>query len=236
MEDVMSDVRGILSGDSQEPSPRGTYESRMKDPADEAYTLLQEWKELQKHLEKDISSVVRSFQQGAKRAEMAKRQYGGGSLAALDIIEGSPLQSLRKLHQTVGKAVHMAESVVKEGRRGRGSLGRRESEDIPSTGDSINDQFDRHVDTENDGLSEASLSGEKAKKLVKPSKHDSKTITKLRNIVKDHQFAKVDGMTVDVTTASIVLQVFERLSEKNQKKMANLPIRKMISIAFSVLK
>lgn len=72
------------------------------------------------------------------------------------------------------------------------------------------------------------------KKMAMPKPNDSETIKKVRDIVREHQYAKIDGVIVDAFTAQTILQVFDNLNDKNQKRMAQMPIRQMASIAMKV--
>ena len=61
------------------------------------------------------------------------------------------------------------------------------------------------------------------------------TIVVLKQIVKDHQYQKIDGMVVDATTANAILQVYDNLSPKNQKKYAKMSLKKMSDLAWTIL-
>ena len=59
-------------------------------------------------------------------------------------------------------------------------------------------------------------------------------ISKLRDIVRTHEAAKVDGMMVDVFSASAATQLYASLNFDNRAKMASLPIRKMMTIVHKI--
>lgn len=63
---------------------------------------------------------------------------------------------------------------------------------------------------------------------------EPKVIQQLRKIVKTKSMGKAGGMTVDLTSANVTLQVYDALNPANKAKMEKLPIRKMIDVAFKV--
>lgn len=63
-----------------------------------------------------------------------------------------------------------------------------------------------------------------------------KIIEQLREIVKEHQYKKIDGVIVDVMTASAILKVYDNINEVNQAKFSALPITKMASVAWQLIK
>lgn len=64
---------------------------------------------------------------------------------------------------------------------------------------------------------------------------DPDTIAKLREAVRDKVAVRVKGMTIDVFSASAVIQIYDGLSETNQRKMGALPIKKMMDVVFKML-
>ena len=60
-------------------------------------------------------------------------------------------------------------------------------------------------------------------------------IDAIRRIVTEHQYAKVDGVTVDATTASAIVAVFDALNTENRARFADLPIRKMAAVAWKLV-
>tara|TARA_A100001391_G_scaffold200322_1_gene184653 strand:+ start:523 stop:1140 length:618 start_codon:yes stop_codon:yes gene_type:complete len=58
----------------------------------------------------------------------------------------------------------------------------------------------------------------------------------LRQIVADKQMGKVDGTTVDMTSANVILQVLDALNPQNREKYLNLPVKDMADIAFKMMK
>lgn len=81
--------------------------------------------------------------------------------------------------------------------------------------------------TINESLSQAV--GQIAEARKKTSRMD-----KLRKILKDKQYAKVDGVTVDLTTAGVLVQIYDKLSETNREKFASLPVHKMIALGWKL--
>ena len=58
----------------------------------------------------------------------------------------------------------------------------------------------------------------------------------LRQIVADKQMGKVDGTSVDMTSANVILQVLDALNPQNREKYLNLPVKDMADIAFKMMK
>ena len=58
----------------------------------------------------------------------------------------------------------------------------------------------------------------------------------LRQIVADKQMGKVDGTSVDMTSANVILQVLDALNPQNREKYLNLPVKDMAAIAFKMMK
>lgn len=61
-------------------------------------------------------------------------------------------------------------------------------------------------------------------------------IEQLREIVKNHQYQKIDGVIVDVMTASAILTVYDSINETNKEKYSKLPITKMADVAWKLIK
>jgi hypothetical protein len=61
-------------------------------------------------------------------------------------------------------------------------------------------------------------------------------IAAIRQIVTEHQYAKVDGCTIDAFSASAIIQVYDALNEENRAKFVGLSISHMASIAFKLCK
>lgn len=60
-------------------------------------------------------------------------------------------------------------------------------------------------------------------------------IKQLQTIVNSHQHGTVGGKDLDVTTAGLILQVYENLSPPNQKKFLSLGISGMIEMTLALL-
>lgn len=58
----------------------------------------------------------------------------------------------------------------------------------------------------------------------------------LRDIVKSHQYAKIDGVMVDGFSASAMVQVVDALNPENRQKYLSLSISKMATVAFRLCK
>lgn len=59
-------------------------------------------------------------------------------------------------------------------------------------------------------------------------------IDRLRKIVADKQASRVDGVLVDLFSASVVVQVHDAVNEANRAKLSAMPVRKMVSVCFQV--
>ena len=63
-----------------------------------------------------------------------------------------------------------------------------------------------------------------------------------RRIVKNQQFEKVKDpvsgkrMALDMFSASAIVKVYDKLSEKNREKMVKQPLPKMVDIVFKLLR
>lgn len=62
------------------------------------------------------------------------------------------------------------------------------------------------------------------------------TIAALRSILARGQYAKIDGVMVDLFTASTIVKVYDAVNDANKIKLARMPIARMASVCFSVLK
>jgi hypothetical protein len=61
-------------------------------------------------------------------------------------------------------------------------------------------------------------------------------IDRLRWIVHHHQCARVEGLMLDGFTASMLVQVHDKLNEENRAKFLSLPLRKMVDVGWGVVK
>lgn len=71
---------------------------------------------------------------------------------------------------------------------------------------------------------------------VTVSKTPEEKIRAIRDVVTNSQYAKVDGVMVDLFTASAITQVHDAISEENRLKYIAMPVAKMASIAFQLMK
>ena len=63
-----------------------------------------------------------------------------------------------------------------------------------------------------------------------------KLMDALRKIVKEKTAAKINGMLVDLFTASAIIKVFDALNIGNQEKFKDMPLLKMQKVAFQLIK
>jgi len=64
----------------------------------------------------------------------------------------------------------------------------------------------------------------------------SDKMMKLKQIVENCQYAKVEDQTVDLFSASAICKVYDALSEENRSKYESLSVWRMADIAFKLLK
>lgn len=64
----------------------------------------------------------------------------------------------------------------------------------------------------------------------------SKTIEKFQKVVDDKQRQRIGGTMVDLTTANIVVQVYNQANDRMKNKLNDLNAKQLISIAFKVIK
>jgi hypothetical protein len=60
-------------------------------------------------------------------------------------------------------------------------------------------------------------------------------IDRLRKIVAEGQYAKVEGSTVDLFSASAYVKVYDALSDANKAKLDALPLPAAIEFVFKLL-
>ncbi len=56
----------------------------------------------------------------------------------------------------------------------------------------------------------------------------------LRQIVAECQYAKIDGIMVDLFSASTILSIHDALNESNKARYSRLPVYRMAEIAFKL--
>lgn len=61
-------------------------------------------------------------------------------------------------------------------------------------------------------------------------------MTKIRSVVDARQCARIEGKFVDLTTAHMLVQVHDALSQDNQKKFAAMPLAKMVDVGWKLCK
>lgn len=59
-------------------------------------------------------------------------------------------------------------------------------------------------------------------------------IEAVQAIVDKGQYCKIDGLMVDLFSASCILQIYRAIRPEYQSKYRNLPIRKMATMAFKL--
>ena len=61
------------------------------------------------------------------------------------------------------------------------------------------------------------------------------TINKVSQIVSNKQAAQINGVLVDLFTASAIMQVYNAINDKNKEKMAKASITKMAAVAMNII-
>ena len=72
-------------------------------------------------------------------------------------------------------------------------------------------------------------------KTLEKFKLNENVIEKMRKIVADKQAAKIDGVMVDMFTASAVTQIYDKVNDANKKKMEKLKAPKLADLAFKLM-
>jgi len=78
--------------------------------------------------------------------------------------------------------------------------------------------------------------------IAEEENSDPEIIQIARRIVKNQQFEKVKDpvsgkrMALDMFSASAIVKVYDKLSEKNREKMVKQTLPKMVDIVFKLLK
>ena len=57
----------------------------------------------------------------------------------------------------------------------------------------------------------------------------------IRRIVKEKQYAKIDGTMIDGCTASLIVQIYDKLNPQNQEKYSRLSAGRMGQIAWELV-
>jgi len=65
---------------------------------------------------------------------------------------------------------------------------------------------------------------------------ESKTIAKIRDIVKTKGATKVDGFMVDTFSASAIIQIYDKVNDANKAKMDKMKVDKLADLAFKLMR
>jgi hypothetical protein len=65
---------------------------------------------------------------------------------------------------------------------------------------------------------------------------ESETISKLKQIVDKKSAMKIDGMMIDMFTASAITQIYDKVNDANKAKMDKLKVDKLANLAFKMMK
>lgn len=69
---------------------------------------------------------------------------------------------------------------------------------------------------------------------VTVSTEPAAVLSALQDIVKGGAFAKINGVTVDLFSAGVVLGVHKRLNPDNQDKLLRLSVPRMLQVAYKL--
>ena len=73
-------------------------------------------------------------------------------------------------------------------------------------------------------------------KAVRTESVNEADMKAIANVVKKRQAKKIDGMLMDLTTANAVIKVYKALNRSNEKKFAELPLKKMVNVTWKLVK
>ena len=73
-------------------------------------------------------------------------------------------------------------------------------------------------------------------RVVKESVNEANNIDKIKDILKNKSMKKISGVVVDMQTANAIVTVHKALGQSNRKKFEKLPIKKMASVAWKLVK
>lgn len=68
------------------------------------------------------------------------------------------------------------------------------------------------------------------------STSEQEKISAIREVVTGHSYGKIDGVTLDVVTANMLITVYDALNEDNRKQFARFSIPKMVTIGWKLVK
>lgn len=71
---------------------------------------------------------------------------------------------------------------------------------------------------------------------VTTTKDGDAIIAACRSIVANGQYEKINGHMVDLFTASAIVRVYDAVNDANKAKLKALPVARIASIAFQLLK
>jgi hypothetical protein len=94
------------------------------------------------------------------------------------------------------------------------------------------DEYERYLQKLDEAIK--FVGGDKPVPHSKAKDTDPPIIAALRKIVRERQAAKVQGKTIDMSSANIVIQVYDALNSTNQKKMAGMKVGPMVNLAWKL--
>jgi hypothetical protein len=61
-------------------------------------------------------------------------------------------------------------------------------------------------------------------------------INAIKSVVDNKSYAKIDGTMIDLTTAHVIMTVYNAINDTNKAKFANMPAGRMGTIAYGLIK
>lgn len=71
---------------------------------------------------------------------------------------------------------------------------------------------------------------------VTTTKNGSEIIAACRSIVANDQYEKINGVMVDLFSASAIIKIYDALSDVSKMKFETLPVVRMAHISYQLLK
>lgn len=71
---------------------------------------------------------------------------------------------------------------------------------------------------------------------VTTTKNGDAIIAACRSIMANGQYEKINGHVVDLFTASAIVKIYDAVNDENKAKLKALPVARIASIAFQLLK
>jgi hypothetical protein len=102
----------------------------------------------------------------------------------------------------------------------------------------IQQKLDTAMNVRRIGLTSEIFNGENSVPVTEEVKleEESKTIQKVKEIVSKQQAMKIDGVMVDMFTASAIAQIYDKVNDSIKKKMDSSKIKQLVDLAYKIMK